>query len=391
MLSGVIEVPLLDLRAQYAEIRSEIEAAVKSVLETQHFIAGPELAGFEEELAAYCETAHARGCASGSDALLLALMGIGVGPGDEVVCPSFSFFATASSISRLGAIPVFADIDPATYNADPAALRKCAEGCTRLRAILPVGLFGQSPDMEAVLEIAREHEVHVIEDAAQAIGARDAQGRPAGSRVPFGCFSFYPTKNLGAYGDGGAITTNDEAGARRIEVLRDHGGETRYHHRIVGVNSRLDALQAAVLRVKLRHLDVWSERRRANARFYDGAFAARGATDSSAAMNRDGLPVRTPRPAPAPARHIYNQYVIRVPAERREGVRLTLRERGIGTEIYYPLGLHQQECFAELGYAAGDLPETEAAAREVLAIPVYPELREEQLEYVVEQVCATVS
>jgi len=384
-------VPLLDLRAQYATIRPEIERAIHEVVESQVFAGGPQVEGLEHEIAALCGTRHAAGCNSGSDALLLALMALGIGPGDEVLCPSFSFFATASSITRLGARPVFCDLDPATYNLDPVAARKAAESSSRLRAVMPVHLFGQLAAMDPVLGLAREHDVPVVEDAAQAIGARDAQNRVAGSLGRLSCFSFYPTKNLGGFGDGGIVTTDDPDLATQLVSLRNHGEETRYHHRVVGINSRLDAIQAAVLRVKLRHLDAWTDARRAHAAFYDAAFAAAGATDSAVPLSEGGLPLRTPQPAAAPARHIYNQYVIRVPAERRDPLRSALTDEGIGTAIYYPLGLHQQECFAGLGYALGDLPETEAAALETLALPVYPELAKAQLERVVDAITRFLS
>ncbi len=381
-----IEVPLLDLRAQYERIRPEIEPALARVLESQRFVLGPEVSALEQEIAAYCDTPHAVACASGSDALLLALMALGVGPGDEVLCPSYTFFATAGSIWRLGARPVFADIEPESYNLDPIAARVAAERCARLRAIVPVHLFGRVAEMETLLELGRELDVAVIEDAAQAIGARDRQGARAGSRGAFGCFSFYPTKNLGAYGDGGLVTTAEADRARALELLRSHGEEARYVHSLVGVNSRLDALQAAVLRVKLRHLDAWSDARRTNAAYYDAAFAAADASDSRTALAAGGLPLRTPRAPDPPALHVYNQYVIRVPAARRDPLRQALLDLGIASGIYYPQGLHEQACFAALGYAGGALPNTEAAARETLALPIYPELRRDQLDHVVESV-----
>jgi dTDP-4-amino-4,6-dideoxygalactose transaminase len=379
-------VPLLDLRAQYATIRAEVERAIREVVESQGFVGGPQVEALEQEIATLCGTRHAVGCGSGSDALLLALMALGVGPGDEVLCPSFSFFATAGSTARLGARPVFCDLDPVTYNLDPVAARKAAEGCSQLRAIMPVHLFGQVAPLDAVLDLAQEQDVPVVEDAAQAIGARGAQDRAAGSRGRLSCFSFYPTKNLGGFGNGGIVTTDDPDLAAQLVSLRNHGEETRYHHRVVGINSRLDSIQAAVLRVKLRHLDAWTDARRSHAAFYDAAFAAAGAADSAVPLSEGGLPLRTPRPPAPPARHIYNQYVIRVPAERRDPLRSALADQGIGTAIYYPLGLHQQECFADLGYAQGDLPETEAAAHETLALPVYPELTNPQLERVVDAI-----
>lgn len=373
---------MLDLRAQYAPLRDDVRGALERVFESQHFIGGEEVQGLEREIAAYCGVAHAVGCNSGTDALLLAFMAAGVGVGTQVLCPSFTFFATAGTVWRLGARPVFADIDPVTYNLCPESARRAAERCERLTAIVPVHLYGQVADLDPLFALARERNVPIIEDAAQAIGARDTSGALAGSRGAFGCFSFYPTKNLGAAGDAGIITTNDAERAALLGRLRNLGAETKYLHREVGVNSRLDAVQAAVLRVKLAHLDGWSERRRANARFYDAAFAEAGARDSSIPLAAGGFPLRTPRSAPAPAEHIYHQYVIRVPAERRDVLRDHLLQQGIGCEVYYPIGLHQQPCFEPLGYRAGDLPETEAAARETLAIPVHAELEPEQRERV---------
>jgi len=369
------EVPLLDLRAQYASIRSEVEEALRRVLESQRFVLGPEVEALEREIAEYCDVPFAIGCASGSDALLLAMLALGVETGDEVLCPAYTFFSTAGSIARLGARPVFADIDPSTYNLDLESTRKAAARCTRLKALLPVHLFGQACDVEGTLALAEELGVPVVEDAAQAIGAEDAQGFRCGSRGEIGCFSFFPSKNLGGFGDGGILTTRSPELAARLRALRVHGVEHGYRHAVVGLNSRLDAIQAAVLRVKLRHLDAWTAARQANAAAYDTAFGSAG-----------GLPVTGPRPAPRPARHIYNQYVIRVPAALRDALRSTLEARGIGTAIYYPLGLHEQACFSELGYQHGDLPETEAAAAETLALPVYPELSGEQRAQVVSSI-----
>ncbi|MDY7109862.1 MAG: DegT/DnrJ/EryC1/StrS family aminotransferase [Planctomycetota bacterium] len=377
-------VPLLDLKAQYASIGDEIARAIDEVVEAQGFIMGPNVKALEEEIAAYCGTPFAVGCASGSDAILLALMALNIKPGDEVICPAYTFFSTAGSIVRLGARPVFADIDPVTYNVDPVHVRRLAERCTRLKAIMPVHLFGQAADMDALLGIAAEHDVPVIEDAAQAIGTEDETGARAGSRGLIGCFSFYPTKNLGAFGDGGICMTNDADLAERIGILRVHGAKPKYYHEIVGLNSRLDALQAAILRVKLKYLDLWTEGRRRNAASYDEAFAAAGAKTSAHPLDEDGLPLRTPAPAPAGARHIYNQYVIRVPAAIRDELRAALSEKGIGTEIYYPVPLHLQKCFSDLNGRAGDLPHSERAAAETIALPIYPELTQAQREHVVQ-------
>jgi dTDP-4-amino-4,6-dideoxygalactose transaminase len=384
-----VTVPLLDLKAQYATIRDEIEPVVRRVIESQWFILGPEVEGLEKEIAAYCGTAHAVGCASGSDAILLALMALGVGPGDEVICPSYSFFATAGSIHRLGARLVFADVDPATYLMDPDSTRAAAKRCRRLRAIMPVHLFGRCADMDAFLAIGAELGVPIVEDAAQAIGAQDATGARAGSRGVIGCFSFFPSKNLGAFGDGGMCTTNDARLADLLSIQRQHGSRPKYHHHVFGVNSRLDALHAAVLRVKLRHLDRWTAGRQANAAWYDRAFGAAGAATTATPLEGGGFPLRTPAQVAGPReRHIYNQYVIAVPAEMRDALRAELTAKGIGTEVYYPVPIHLQRCFSQLGGRPGDLPHTEAAADRTIALPIYAELTAEQKEHVVRTVVA---
>ncbi|MCL4683339.1 DegT/DnrJ/EryC1/StrS family aminotransferase [Myxococcota bacterium] len=379
-----LRVPLLDLPAQYATLREELRAAVEDIFERQAFVLGEPVAAFEREMATFCEARRAVACASGSDALLLSLHALGVGPADEVLCPSFTFFATAGAVARLGARPVFVDIDPASYCLDPAAARAAAARCKRLRAIVAVHLYGRPADNDALLALASEYGVPLVEDAAQAIGARDASGRRIGGRGQAVCFSFYPTKNLGGAGDGGLITTDDEALAERLASLRVHGSPRRYQHDEVGMNSRLDALQAAVLRIKLRHLEAWNAARGAHVRGYDAAFSAAGARPSSTPLRAGGFPVRTPAPCAPPAESAHHLYTIRVPAERRDGLRAHLTARGIGHDVYYPLGLHQQPCFAALPPAS--LPETEAAAREVLALPLYPELRDEQREHVVASV-----
>lgn len=376
-------VPLLDLRAQYAQVRERVEAAMRRVVESQHFVLGPEVEAFEAEIAAYCGARFGVGCASGSDALYLALDALGVGPGDEVVCPSYTFFATGGAVTRLGARPLFCDIDPASYDATAATMAEAAGRGRRVRALLPVHLFGRAAEMEPILALGRELGAPVLEDAAQAIGALDAQGARAGARGAGAALSFFPTKNLGAYGDAGLVTTSDPELAARMRRQRVHGMDPKYYHESVGVNSRLDALQAAVLRAKLPFLESWTEARRRNAAWYDRAFAKAGAVPSTERPETGDLPLATPAPAPEGARHVYNQYVVRVPARLRDGLRAHLAERGIGSEIYYPLGLHEQVCFAELGYDRGALPETESAARETLALPVYPELSEAQLEHVV--------
>jgi dTDP-4-amino-4,6-dideoxygalactose transaminase len=361
-----MQVPLLDLKAQYNDIRADIDDAVRRVMESTRFIGGPEVTGLEEEVARYSQSPHGIACASGTDALLLSLRALGVGPGDEVVTSAYSFFASAGTIANAGGTPVFVDIDPRTYNLDAHRLE--AAITPRTRAIVAVHLYGQCCDLTAVKAVCDKHQVWLIEDAAQAIGA-EWEGKRAGSVGDFGCFSFFPSKNLGGAGDGGMIVTRSAEHADRLKLLREHGARPKYFHSIVGTNSRLDALQAAILRVKLRHLDRWSEARAKNADLYDKLF------DGS----RIGRPYRDPR-----ARHIYNQYVIR--AEKREELKQWLTDRGVGTEVYYPVPLHVQQCFAGLGYKAGDLPHSEAAAKETLALPIYPELGEERIRYVAQTV-----
>ena len=360
-----LRVPLLDLQAQHATIREEVLAEVTRVIDAQSFILGPEVERLEQACRSYCGTAHAIGCASGSDALRLALMALGVGPGDEVATVPYSFFATVSSIALVGARAVLVDIDPVTFNMDPQRLEDTLKRHPKVKAVIPVHLFGAAADMDPILAAATSRGIPVVEDAAQAIGA-EHNGRRCGSLGRIGCFSFYPSKNLGGYGDGGLLTTDDPALDQRLRALRVHGGLTKYVHEWVGLNSRLDALQATVLAVKLRHLDAWTAARRANAERYGQLLS--------------GVPVTLPAAAPCSTRHIYNQYVIR--SERRDELQAFLRERGIGSDIYYPIPLHLQRCFADLGYQAGDFPESEKAALESLALPVYPELPAESLEWV---------
>lgn len=362
-----MNVPLLDLKEQNDNLRPEFQAALGRVLDTNEFILGEEVAALEKDLAAYCGTKYAVGCASGSDAILLALMALDVGPGDEVITTPYSFFATASSITRIGATPVFVDIDPLTYNLDVAQVE--AKITPRTNAIEPVHLYGQCADMAALLAIAEKHGIGIVEDAAQAIGAEE-NGVRAGAIGEIGCFSFYPSKNLGGMGDGGFVTTDDDALAKKLLALRVHGSEEKYYHKYVGLNSRLDGFQGAVLRVKLPHLDSWTNKRRSNADNYRRLFTDLGLTEQIS------LPVERVN-----AKHIYNQYVIRVPG-RRDELRGYLTKIGIGTDIYYPVPLHLQECFAYLGYGPGDMPESEKAAVETLALPIYPELRPAQQEYV---------
>lgn len=381
-MSNPINVPLLDLKAQYATLKTELEPVVRSVLEGAAYVMGPECGLLEKEIAEYTKSKFAIGCANGSDAILLALMALDIKPGDEIICPSYTFFATGGSIARLGAKPVFVDIDPKTYNMCPVHTREVAKQCKNLKAIMPVHLFGQAADMDALLEIGREFGVPVIEDSAQAIGTRDNKGIDVGSRGTIGTFSFFPSKNLGAFGDGGIMTTNDQTLNDKLSILRVHGSKPKYYHKLIGVNSRLDTLQAAILRVKLRHLEAWHAGRQKNADFYDAAFKAAGAKLSGVSWKADASPLRIPfRPA-APARHIYNQYVIRVPAAQRDALRDHMKAQSIGTEIYYPVPLHLQECFTDLGYKVGSLPESEGAANETLALPIYPELTREQLQHV---------
>ncbi|MCA1614798.1 MAG: DegT/DnrJ/EryC1/StrS family aminotransferase [Acidobacteria bacterium] len=365
-----MQVPLLDLRQQHAALREELREAVGRVLDSQQFILGREVRRLEEELAAYTGAAHAVGCGSGSDALLLALLALDAGAGAEVVTTPFTFFATAGAVARAGARPVFADIDPVTYNIDPAKMD--AAVTRRTRALMPVHLYGQCAEMTGVMRVAAERGLPVVEDAAQAIGASDEAGR-AGALGAAGCFSFYPTKNLGAAGEAGLVTTNDPALAERLRRLRVHGGATEYHHDEVGFNSRLDTLQAAVLRVKLPHLDRWSDARRERADTYNRLIEEAGLAEF----------VTPPHIRPG-ARHIFHQYVIRVHGARRDALTEHLKAGGVGTKIYYPVPLHLQPCFAYLGHREGDFPESERAARETLALPMFPELTARQQEYVVE-------
>ncbi|MBI2877029.1 MAG: DegT/DnrJ/EryC1/StrS family aminotransferase [Candidatus Tectomicrobia bacterium] len=364
-----MKVPLLDLKAQYAPLRSEIREAIDRVCDAQQFILGPEVAALEGEVAAFCGVRFAIGVSSGTDALLVALMALGIGPGDEVITTPYTFFATAGVIARLGARPVFVEIDPASFNLDARAIPERIT--SRTKAILPVHLFGRCAEMDPILRVARERGIAVVEDAAQAIGTRDDQGRQAGTLGDIGCFSFFPSKNLGAFGDGGMAITNEERLAETLRVLRVHGSQPKYYHRLVGGNFRLDALQAAVLRVKLRYLAGWTAARRANAQWYRDLFQEMGLIGR----------VRLPEDVPG---HIYNQWVIRVP--ERDRLQRFLQERDVGSEVYYPLPLHLQECFQGLGYQEGDFPEAEAAARDSLALPIYPELTEAQQRYVVRQI-----
>jgi len=402
-------VPLLDLRAQYAGIRGKCREAMDRVAEAQALILGPEVEAFEREAAAYTGCRHAIGCSSGTDALIMALMAAGVKHGDDVLTSAFSFFATAGSIARVGAKPVFVDVDPCSMNLDPATIESSITPQTR--AIIPVHLYGQCTDMTPILDVGRRYGLSVIEDAAQAIGAESEAGK-AGAIGDMGCFSFYPTKNLGAFGDAGMVTTNDDALAEALRVIRVHGSSRRYYHERVGGNFRIDAIQAAVLRVKLPYLDRWTEARQRNAATYNRLFGEAGVAASIAEaatlldmsaqpdghdmdwMDRIILPAESPGPgrsalrgatAPFAAhRHVYNQYIVRT--SRRESVMAALAEDSIGHLIYYPLTLPQQDCFKNLGYKNGDFPASECAARTALALPIYPELTENQIREVVTSV-----
>ncbi len=380
-------VPLLDLKAQYAQVEEEISEALREVCASQHFILGPGVKKLEEAVAEYSQCSDGIGVSSGTDALLVALMALDIGPGHEVITTPYTFFATGGSITRTGARPLFCDIDPVSYNLSPSCVSELISNQCEIRgdqlvnrstggivkAILPVHLYGQMADMDPIMETARQYGLKVVEDAAQAIGSEYPGNRRAGSIGDIGCFSFFPSKNLGAFGDGGMCTTNDPELAERLRVLRVHGGKPKYHHALIGGNFRLDALQAAVLLVKLKYLDEWTTKRQENARYYDTAFQQAGL---------EGY-ISTPQ-AFAGYRHIYNQYVIRV--ERRDELRAYLTEARIGSEIYYPIPLHMQKCYDHLGYQPEDCPESARAAKETLAIPIYPELNREQQQWVVEMI-----
>ena len=365
-----MNVPLLDLKAQYRTIKSEVMQAIEAVCDEQGFVLGPRLTAFEEATAQYIGSRYAIGCASGSDALLLSLMAMGVKAGDEVITIPFTFFATAGAVSRLGAKPVFVDIQPDTFNIDPTLMERAIT--PRTKAIIPVHLFGQCADMVAINEIAKRKKMYVIEDACQAIGASQGNKR-AGILGDTGCFSFFPSKNLGGFGDGGLITTNDKALADSMAMLRVHGSQVRYLHEAIGFNSRLDALQAAVLQVKLKYLDQWTEGRRRNAERYRQLFAQAKHAD------------RVTLPPTAPGNfHVYNQFTVRVP--KRDELRTFLKEKGVGSEVYYPLPMHLQNCYRDLGHQKGSFPLSERAAEEVMSLPIYPELTEAQQSYVVEMI-----
>lgn len=373
-------VPLLDLKAHHEPLHHQIMAAVEQAFRSQAFILGPEVIKLEERVASYCQAQFGIGVSSGTDALLLALMAIGVGSGDEVITTPYSFFATAGAIARLGAKPVFVDIDPKTYNINPSQVSKAIS--PKSKAIIPVHLYGQCADMASIIELAQRHNLNVIEDAAQAIGAEYRDGRRAGSMGTIGCLSFFPSKNLGCLGDGGMVVTNDANLAERMKVLRVHGGKPKYYHKMIGGNFRLDTIQAAVLNVKLNYLDEWTRRRQENARRYETLFQQSGLVQKAKVR----LPDPVYRESGAKHYHIYNQFVLRV--DKRDDLMAYLKQKGIGTEVYYPVPFHLQECFRYLGHKEGDFPESECAAKETVAIPIYPELSSAQQAEVVEAIAA---
>ncbi len=382
-----MKVPLLDLKAQYKSIKNDIDAALIRMAESQSLILGPEVELLEKNLNEYLQCKHSIGVSSGTDALLIALMAIDIKPGDEVILPTYSFFATAGVVSRLNAKPVFAEVDPVTFNIDPASVRKLITKNTK--AIVPVHLYGQSAEMDELMNIANEFNLKVIEDAAQAIGTQYKDGRKLGNIGHIGCFSFYPSKNLGCFGDGGLVTTNDDELAAKLRILRVHGGKPKYYHKIIGGNFRIDAIQAAVLNVKLPHLDSWTAGRRNNASLYTKFFIEEGLAEETGRIEYDSknrvlLPKAVYADKGLSHDHIYNQYVIRL--KGRDDVRKHLTDNEIGTEIYYPVPFHLQECFAYLGYKKGDFPVSEWCADDSIAVPIYPELTEEQIRFTVKTI-----
>lgn len=383
-----MKVPLLDLKPQYQSLKKELDEAILRVAESQYFILGPEVEKMEKEFCDYLGCKHAIGVSSGTDALLLALMAIDIKPGDEVIVPTYSFFATAGVVSRLNATPVLTEIDPVTFNIDPEDIKK--KITKKTKAIIPVHLYGQSADMDEIMKVAREKNIFVIEDAAQAIGTQYKNGKCVGTIGDIGCFSFFPSKNLGGYGDGGLVTTNDDELAYMLRIKRVHGGEQKYYHKVIGGNFRIDALQSAVLRVKLPHLDKWSEKRRSNADHYNELFVKAGLSEEPGKINfNEKNKVLLPKPVyknlpNVKNYHIYNQYIIR--AHKRDELKKFLTENEIGNEIYYPVPFHMQECFANLNHKVGDFPESEKACDTSLALPVYPELTREQQEFVVRKI-----
>jgi len=377
-------VPLLDLKLQYKSLKKELDEALIKVAESQYFILGPEVEKMEKAFCEYLGCSYATGVSSGTDALLIALMAIGLKPGDEVILPTYSFFATAGVVSRLYGIPVLVDSDPVTFNMDPKEIEK--KITSKTKAIIPVHLYGQSAAMDEIMQVAKKHGLRVIEDAAQAIGAQYKDKRCVGTIGDIGCFSFFPSKNLGCFGDGGLVTTNDKALGEKLNILRVHGGYPKYYHKIIGGNFRLDALQAAILNVKLPHLDSWSEKRRQNAADYTKFFIEAGLAEEEGKLSFDSknkilLPKPVYKQSGVKNYHIYNQYIIRV--EKRDECLAYLREKGIGCEIYYPVPFHKQECFSFLDYDESEFPVSNRAAVESIALPIYPELTNEQILYVV--------
>jgi dTDP-4-amino-4,6-dideoxygalactose transaminase len=380
-------VPLLDLKKQYQSLKSELDEALIRVAESQYFILGPEVEKMEKAFCEYLNCKYAIGVSSGTDALLIALMALDIQPGDEVIVPTYSFFATAGVVSRLKAVPVFADIDPVTFNIDPDDIEKRITPKTR--AIIPVHLYGQSCEMDKIMEIARKHKLKVVEDGAQAIGVQYKDGKHVGTIGDIGCYSFFPSKNLGCFGDGGLVVANNDELGEKLRILRVHGGKPKYYHKVIGGNFRLDAIQAAVLNVKLPHLDDWSSQRRGNAELYTKLFIEAGLAESTGKTNIDNknkvlLPEAVYKDSGVKNYHIYNQYIIRV--NDRDAVRKHLSEKGIGSEIYYPVPFHLQECFSSLGHKKGDFPRAEEAADNSIALPIYPELTEEQQKLVVDTI-----
>lgn len=387
-----MKVPLLDLKAQYKTIKKEIDEALIGVAESQGCILGPEVEKLEKDLCSYLDSRYAIGVSSGTDALLIALMAIDIKPDDEVIIPTYSFFATAGVVSRMNARPVFIDSDPVTFNINPADIKKLITEKTK--AIIPVHLYGQSCDMKPIMDVALEYGIKVIEDGAQAIGTQYGDGRMVGNIGHIGCFSFYPSKNLGCFGDGGLVTANDEALAEKLRILRVHGGKPKYYHKIIGGNFRLDAIQAAVLNVKLPHLDSWTKRRQENAELYTKFFNESGLAETEGILKYDSnnsvlLPKAVYKEKGLKYYHIYNQYVIRV--QNRDALRKYLTEKEIGTEIYYPVPFHMQECFSYLGYKKGQFPVSEWCASDSIALPIYPELSEEQIRFTVNTIKEFVS
>ena len=382
-----MQVPLLDLKLQYQSLKKELDEAVLKVAESQYFILGPEVTALESEICSYLNVKHAIGVSSGTDALLLSLMAIGIGPGDEVIVPTYSFFATAGVVSRLNAVPVFVDNDMVTFNISPSKIEE--KITSKTKAIIPVHLYGQSADMHPIMKIANKYNLKVVEDGAQAIGVEYKDGKKVGTFGDAGCFSFFPSKNLGGYGDGGMITTNDDELAERIRIMRVHGGAPKYHHKVIGGNFRLDALQAAVLRVKLPHLDSWSEKRRKNAAVYKKYFVEFGLNSGDNTLeysdeNKVLLPEAIYENVELNNYHIFNQHIIRV--QKRDELIDYLRSKNIGCEIYYPVPFHKQECFSNLNFDKNDFPNADTAAAETIALPIFPELTEEQIKYVVEMI-----